>query len=63
MYRFPIPNVANPELTTAQLAQRTGLSAGTLRMWETRHGFPDPFRLPGGHRRYAAGDVEQVREV
>jgi DICT domain-containing protein len=63
LYRFPIPNVANPEPTTAQLAERTGLSAGTLRMWESRHGFPAPSRLPGGHRRYSAQDVEQVREV
>ena len=63
MYRFPISRVANPELTTAQLAERTGLSPGTLRMWENRHGFPDPSRLPGGHRRYSDADVEQVREV
>jgi DNA-binding transcriptional MerR regulator len=63
LYRFPIANVANPELTTAQLAERTGLSAGTLRVWESRHGFPAPSRLPGGHRRYSAQDVEQVREV
>ena len=63
MYRFLIPSVAHSELTIAQLAERTGLSAGTLRMWESRHGFPDPSRLPGGHRRYSAGDVEQVREV
>jgi DICT domain-containing protein len=63
LYRFPIPNVFESELTTAQLAQRTGLSAGTLRMWESRHGFPEPSRLPGGHRRYSAGDAEQVREV
>lgn len=55
--------VASPALTTAQLAERTGLSAGTLRMWENRHGFPDPSRLPGGHRRYAEADAEQVREV
>ena len=55
--------VANSELTTAQLAARTGLSSGTLRMWENRHGFPDPARLPGGHRRYSEADVEQVREV
>ncbi|HEX3978876.1 MAG TPA: DICT sensory domain-containing protein [Solirubrobacteraceae bacterium] len=55
--------VANSELTTAQLAERTGLSAGTLRMWENRHGFPDPSRLPGGHRRYSQAEVEQVREV
>jgi MerR family transcriptional regulator, light-induced transcriptional regulator len=32
-------------------------------MWENRHGFPDPSRLPGGHRRYSTRDVEQVREV
>ena len=23
-----------------------------LRMWETRFGFPEPIRLPSGHRRY-----------
>ncbi|HEY1566578.1 MAG TPA: DICT sensory domain-containing protein [Solirubrobacteraceae bacterium] len=63
MYRFPISHAANPQLTTAQLAERTGLSAGTLRMWENRHGFPDPPRLPGGHRRYAPNDVDRVREV
>ncbi len=63
LYRFPISRAANSELTTAQLATRTGLSAGTLRMWESRHGFPAPSRLPGGHRRYAETDVEQIREV
>jgi DICT domain-containing protein/predicted DNA-binding transcriptional regulator AlpA len=63
LYRFPISRAANADLTTAQLAQRTGLSAGTLRMWESRHGFPDPSRLPGGHRRYAQADVERVRDV
>lgn len=55
--------MANPELSTAQLAERTGVPAGTLRMWEARHGFPAPARLPGGHRRYVERDVEQVREV
>jgi MerR family transcriptional regulator, light-induced transcriptional regulator len=63
LYRFPISRVANPELTTAQLAERTGLTAGTLRMWENRHGFPEPSRLPGGHRRYSATNADQVREV
>jgi DICT domain-containing protein len=43
-----------PSLTTAQLADRAGLSAGTLRMWQ---------RLPGGHHRYTPRDVETVREV
>ena len=55
--------VSNPELSTAQLAARTGLPAGTLRMWESRHGFPSPARLPGGHRRYSERDVEAVLDV
>ena len=55
--------IANPELSTAQLAARTGLPAGTLRMWESRHGFPAPARLPGGHRRYSERDAEAVVEV
>lgn len=54
---------ASAELSTAQLAARTGLPAGTLRMWESRHGFPAPARLPGGHRRYSEHDVEAVNEV
>ena len=51
------------ELSTAQLSARTGLPAGTLRMWESRHGFPAPARLPGGHRRYSERDVDAVLEV
>lgn len=39
------------------------MPSGTLRMWESRHDFPTPSRLPGGHRRYSLRDVEQVREV
>jgi MerR family transcriptional regulator, light-induced transcriptional regulator len=50
-------------ITTAQLAERTGVPAGTLRIWETRHGFPAPIRLPSGHRRYQEDDVERVRAV
>jgi DICT domain-containing protein len=50
-------------LTTTQLAERTGVPAATLRMWEARHGFPSPARLAGGHRRYTERDVELVRAV
>jgi MerR family transcriptional regulator, light-induced transcriptional regulator len=32
-------------------------------MWETRHGFPRPRRLPGGHRRYSERDVDVLRAV
>lgn len=63
MYRFPIADAANADLSTTQLAQRTGLPAGTLRMWESRHGFPAPATAPGRHRRYSDRDVEIVLEV
>jgi MerR family transcriptional regulator, light-induced transcriptional regulator len=53
----------NAELSTAQLAERTGVQAATLRMWESRHGFPSPARRPGGHRRYSVRDVEAVLDV
>lgn len=55
--------ISGAELSTAQLSARTGLPAGTLRMWESRHGFPSPARLPGGHRRYSERDAEAVLEV
>ena len=42
---------------------RTGLPAATLRMWETRYGFPEPGRLPSGHRRYSDRQVELIRQV
>ncbi len=45
------------------LAERTGVSAGTLRIWETRHGFPVPTRLASGHRRYGDVDVAAVQQV
>lgn len=54
---------ASGVLSTAQLAERTGVPAGTLRMWESRYEFPTPIRLPGGHRRYSDHDVDQIREV
>jgi DICT domain-containing protein len=54
---------ASGELSTAQLAGRTGLPPATLRAWESRHNFPAPARLPGGHRRYSESDVTAVLEV
>jgi MerR family transcriptional regulator, light-induced transcriptional regulator len=50
-------------LTIGQLVEQTGVAEGTLRMWERRHGFPTPERLPSGHRRYSESDVELVRRV
>jgi MerR family transcriptional regulator, light-induced transcriptional regulator len=50
-------------LTIGELAERTGVQTGTLRMWESRHAFPRAERLPSGHRRYPASEVDCVREV
>jgi DNA-binding transcriptional MerR regulator len=50
-------------LTIGQLAERTGVRPATLRMWESRHGFPAAERLPSGHRRYPLDAVGRVREV
>lgn len=52
-----------PALSIRDLAAGSGVSEGTLRMWEARHGFPAPERLPSGHRRYSDRDLEQVRAV
>ena len=51
------------ELTIREVARETGVPEGTLRMWETRYGFPEPERLPSGHRRYSRHDIAQVRQV
>ena len=54
---------AEPNLTIGDLARRTGLTPAVIRMWETRHGFPQPHRLESGHRRYAESDVALVEKV
>jgi DICT domain-containing protein len=57
-----VPSTADA-LTIGDLAQRTGVAPATLRMWESRHGFPRPRRRDSGHRRYDEHDVELVRQV
>lgn len=47
-------------LSIRDVAARTGVEAATLRMWEQRHGFPVPERLPSGHRRYSENDIELI---
>ena len=50
-------------LTIGDLARRTGVAPATLRVWESRHGFPRPRRRDSGHRRYDEHDVELVTQV
>lgn len=56
-------DIHESRLSIGELATRSGVGVGTLRMWEARHDFPAPARLPSGHRRYSARDVELVRAV
>jgi MerR family transcriptional regulator, light-induced transcriptional regulator len=56
-------NLYAPGLSIGDLAKRTGAGISTLRAWERRHGFPEPQRLPSGHRRYHERDVDAVIDV
>jgi DICT domain-containing protein len=51
------------ELAIREVAEQTGLAAGTIRMWEQRYGFPTPERTPSGYRLYSEEDVETLRRV
>jgi DNA-binding transcriptional MerR regulator len=51
------------DLSIGDLAERTGVSTATLRVWESRHGFPVPHRRASGHRRYDDQHVALVRDV
>jgi DNA-binding transcriptional MerR regulator len=42
------------------VANRTGIAADTLRMWERRYGFPLPSRRPGGSRVYSEDDIARL---
>ncbi len=50
-------------LAIKELAERTGLASGTIRMWEQRFGFPSPTRTEGGYRQYTSEDVETLRRA
>jgi methanogenic corrinoid protein MtbC1 len=48
-------------LSIGDLADLTGLSVDVIRIWEKRYGFPEPVRLPSGHRRFREADVHRLR--
>jgi methanogenic corrinoid protein MtbC1 len=50
-------------LSIGDLAERSGVSPDTIRVWERRYGKPEPVRLPSGHRRYTAGHLRWLRRV
>ena len=50
-------------LAIKDVAERTGLAAGTIRMWEQRYGVPVPRRAPSGYRMYSDEDVDLLRRA
>jgi len=50
-------------LAIKEVAERTGIAAGTIRMWEQRYGFPEPARTSSGYRIYTDDDVDVLRRV
>jgi len=50
-------------LAIKDVAERTGIAAATIRMWEARYGFPEPSRTPSGYRVYTDDDVEVLRRA
>ena len=51
------------DLAIKDLAERTGIAPGTIRMWEQRYGFPEPDRTPAGYRRYTEHDADALKRV
>ena len=51
------------KLAIKDLAEQTGVAAGTIRMWEQRYGFPEPARTAAGYRIYTEQDVVALRRV
>ncbi|HWO47126.1 MAG TPA: DICT sensory domain-containing protein [Solirubrobacterales bacterium] len=50
-------------LSIGDVVRATGLGEATLRAWERRHGFPQPQREAGSHRRYSTAEVERLLRV
>jgi DNA-binding transcriptional MerR regulator len=50
-------------LAIAAVSERLAIPVPTIRSWERRYGFPEPPRTRGKHRRYAAAEVDQLRQL
>jgi DNA-binding transcriptional MerR regulator len=48
-------------LSIQAVSERLGVPSPTLRSWERRYGVPNTPRSPGGHRRYSAEALHQLR--
>jgi MerR family transcriptional regulator, light-induced transcriptional regulator len=50
-------------LSVADVAERVGVAAATLRAWERRYGIAPSARTTGGHRRYSNADVAALQRL
>jgi MerR family transcriptional regulator, light-induced transcriptional regulator len=50
-------------IRTNAAAALLGVSANTLRSWESRFGYPTPQRTEGGHRQFDLTEVEALRQA
>jgi DNA-binding transcriptional MerR regulator len=48
---------------TNAAAALIGVSANTLRSWESRFGYPTPRRTEGGHRQFELAEIEALRQA
>src|SRR6188472_4127301 len=46
-----------------QASKACGLSAGVLRMWELRYGWPRPGRHPNGYRYFTRYQIEDLKRM
>ena len=53
----------NEELTIGRLAQAAGVNVETIRYYHRRGLVDEPYKPPGGHRRYAPLAVSRVRFI
>jgi DNA-binding transcriptional MerR regulator len=50
-------------MSVADVAQRVGVAAATLRAWERRYGIGPSARTTGGHRRYSNADIAALQRL
>ncbi len=63
MTEAPDADALTGSLTIGDLVEQTGVTAATLRVWESRYGFPVPHRRASGHRRYDERHVSTILDV
>ncbi|TAH37376.1 MAG: MerR family transcriptional regulator [Planctomycetota bacterium] len=59
----PTGGATESHLPIGEVAEATGISTHTIRVWERRYGRPRPTRLPSGQRRYSDAQVRWLRRV